>query len=422
MTLVKDTVVLRGISTPEYELITGYSQFRVYEPYASIAVLLGKSGEFSATSALQVGFNQRPDTLDYLKPEDIIQAKLFLYLNDYIFGEQDMPQLSFDAKRINRFWSPRIVSDPERKDIFTTWDSLYISPANYFGDNIGNFTGTIQITDSTENKIDLDIDPQYMIDLFQIEGTDTNDDGNDDIFENTIDWGIVLDPQDQSNAIHQLNFISVGDDLDLIDSDLRTPYYEVIYNSKEGTVDTLRMYVEAAAEFAKSPLPPSDRMILQAGENLRTSISFDISDIPTLAGIVKAEMEIFTDEDNTYYGSFGQDTIISLSLLQDLDGFNDFISDSTSFLFNESYTYYGFRNDSTSSYVFPSIGSSLELWLRTEYYPSLILSTNIRSILFDVNDNEIFQMDRISFYGPDAEDPDKRPKLTVIYSYLPENE
>jgi hypothetical protein len=412
MILVKDTVVLEGISTPGYPLIEKHSQFEFFEPFPSLGVLVGQAGEFTSTSAFQVGFNQRPDTLDYLTIDDIIDAKLHLFFNNYVFGDTANSQLSFDVQRFDRFWSPRIISDEERSTIFTTWDSLYVAPANYFGQNIGSFNSGINVNDSASKDVVIDIDPQYMIDLFRVEIKDYNED-NEPIIDNTIDWGFALSPNSSSNAINQLNFISVGDDLGNLEQEIRTPYFEVLYNSKEGTIDTLRMYIEAAADFTHTPSVPADRLMIQAGENIRTSIKFDPYVIPRLAGIVKAELELFVDEDNTKFGSFGQDSVITLSLM----------SDSSTYNYNDSYTYYGYRNDTTSSYIFPSIGSSLERWLRLEdEYPSLILSTNIRSFIFNVESNEIYHIDRISFYGLAADDPAKRPRLTIIYSYIPEDE
>lgn len=408
MILHQDTIVLEGFSTPEYKFITDYEAFRVHETYLQSAFLTGKAGEVEASTLMQIGFDQRPDTLDYLTEEDIIEAKLNIYANDYVFGNEQSPQLAFDVKRVERQWHPKSnfvdSTGVDYSKVFTTWDSLFVSPANYFGETVGFYSGSIDVDDSLSRILQLSIDPSYIIELFRTDGSNEQ--------PHPENWGFGLVPREESNVVHQFNFYGVGDDINKDDGTLRTPHFRVIYNSKEGTVDTLKIYVETAAQFCTSPPPASKRFVLQSGDNWRTSINFNIDSIPVLAGIVKADLEIFYDSENSFYGSSGQDSIINLA----------WVSDTVSSTLYSDLTYTGYRVDSTNSYYFPSIGSSYEWWLRTNAHRSLVLLPY--QYTSDVQDRnaEPFHIDRLSFFGPEAEDPAKRPKLRVIYSYVPEKE
>lgn len=410
MILHKDTVVVEGISTPEFELFSDYSIYKFYSSYRELSVLLGSYEDYKATSLFQIGFEQRPDTLDYLSESDIISAKLYLFFNNYRFGDTVNSTLSFDVQRLERFWSPKIFNDTERSEVFTTWDSLFVSPANYLGTKVGNYIGTVDIYDSASAIINIDISKEYVLDLFKVEKFDTNNDGIIDSTINVIDWGFALIPNENSRVINQLNFFGVGTDLSTT-TDLRTPYIEVIFNSKEGNIDTLKMYTVTASQFSKSPEIPDDRFAIQAGDFFRTSIGFNIEDLPRLSGIIKADVELFVDMENSRFGTKGIDTVISLSYMIDTMGLD---------IYN-TLPYLGYYNDSTKSYYFPSVGSSVELWLRSDFYSSLILSTNLVDNSLDANKNENLQFDRVVFYGPKATDPKKRPKMTIIYSHVPED-
>ena len=150
--------------------------------------------------------------------------------------------------------------------------------------------------------------------------------------------------------------------------------------------------------------PADENIIIQGGLSLRTRLDFDVSMLPDLSAIHKSELILSYNSDKSYWGSLGVDTVIALRLFDEIKPDDHTVLPVLEWTAN--------LVSGSNQYVFESISSAVETWSRTpEKKGSVVL-------LALPIEQEFRQADRIVFYGNDAENPDFRPKIKIIYSYI----
>ena len=98
-----------------------------------------------------------PDSLSYLTENDIDSVILTIYPERYALGDTVSGNYGFDIFKVDRRWSLDT----------TTWDSLFISPKNYWENQaIASYEGKITLAD-TMNPISIRLPKSLAVDWFR---------------------------------------------------------------------------------------------------------------------------------------------------------------------------------------------------------------------------------------------------------------
>mgnify|MGYP000918394243 FL=1 len=370
--LVQDTVELYAINSFEHPLIENAETYFLPLNYANPGFsLIGTANGIK--SGVVIRFSRIPDTLTYVKENDIIECALNLQPDRYALGDTlGSNYLSFSVYENTSMW----VIETSAEDFFQKKFQKQTPMAT--------FSGSVPRKDTME-KIIVDFDKALLLDWFkkQAEKKDTI-------------WGISIIPNDNSKIISQ--FYGSGSHSRL------APFVRVIFNNtKSNKVDTL--YLESAMEknFSITDNKLDDnRLTLQGAICYKPKFHFDISSIPKFAGIHKAELHLPIDRSKCFSANVPLDTIIRL----------DYYENETDEINKKSpkYYYYGIRNTGNDVFKVYSLTSLLSYWNRNTGKGSL-------SVNFE-NSTSQYRLNKFSFYTPNEPDSTKRPKLIVIYSVL----
>lgn len=372
--LVQDTVDIFAVSTDDRELISSSKSYLFPMNYFNSGLsLIGKSGE--TESGVLVRFGPIPDTLNYLKIEDIHSAEITLTPKRYAIGDTLSSNfLSFGIHKVNNAW----VRETSTNDFFS--GSLFTSTP------FAEYSDRIERKD-TMDAIKLPFDKSLLVEWFAKQAAKTD----------TI-WGIALVPKDNSTIINE--FYGSSSHVRL------APYITLTYNNKKGGIDTLILESALEKNFSKTTSISDDRLIVQGAVSYRTRLEFDLSFIPKFAGIHKAELRLTMDRSKSSSGNFPLDTVIRLDY---------YASEEAEFARQASLLYYaGYREPTKDVFIVPSITSAIGFWNRRDVKGTFSLG-------FD-NLQSQYRLNRLAFHKPDDPDITKRPKLTVIYSVLKKKE
>jgi len=172
------------------------------------------------------------------------------------------------------------------------------------------------------------------------------------------------------------------------------------YKDKKDTSRTISLDATIDVTFLDVPKFDSTEIIVFNGANIWTEIFFDLSMIPKFSGIHKAQLDLFLNEEKSFSGNYGLDSLIEA---------NYFMNKNSSSTFQ-----YISAPNNLGLYRFNSITSSVQVWNRTNGKGSIIIMPHsIR--------NQALELDKLVFYGLENPDPNKRPLLKVIYSLNPKN-
>ncbi|MBM2816122.1 MAG: hypothetical protein HW421_2884 [Ignavibacteria bacterium] len=309
-----------------------------------------------------------PDTFPYIKAEDIVSAKFTLFLSNYLLGDIINPFLSFKVFKAKNIY-----------ELNATWDTLY-NLIDYTS-IVGYFSSKIDINVAKEYEIELD---KNMVAQWLRWQADTS--------KLALITGILLVPDGNSNVIARFDAQELGIDY--------YPNILTINYNNSGTITTIKC--RAGIEGAVSTAPfPSEPITIQAGVSYRTALDFDFSSLPGLISIHKASLELTLNMEKSQIGTTGLDSVIALNLYVDTVKEKDY-----------GIYYYGFRQSGTNKFIFPSISSAVEKWMRQDKKGRMIL--HIQSTL----EKEYLRTDKLVFYGLNDPEP-VRPKLNIIYSTRP---
>jgi hypothetical protein len=385
-TLMKDTVVVNTLSEENAGIIQSTEAYKTtIKSYTSNTALIGKSGETKAVLLFRLLSSMLPDTIGDVKLEQIISAKLILEVAPYALGDLENGTFSVDVKEVTKYWS-KIENDSIQ---LTTYNSLFDSPADFFGRTIGAFKNQINISSSNfTDEISIDLDKTYIKDILQKKS------GSDDLVQNE---GIAIIPNSDCNIIHQ--FITY---FNIANKDTMSRL-ELVYTNLSGGLDTAKIVIGNDGLFTSVPSAPEGCIAVQENVDYRTEIKLDLSDIPRYAGVIKTELILTLDRDNSYFGNEGLDSTIYLGIFLDRENISPV----------STYVVEGVP-DSTGQFIFSSLSAPIQYIIRHGGKGSIIIYPG-HGARNSYTNNKI---DRMVFFGKNATDPKKRPILRIAYSYV----
>lgn len=365
------TVVLSSVDTP---LLT-----RAYSGTVKVAMtnggdkastnifLLGQTPTAKATTFIR--FNLVPDSVNALQEAEIISASLKLQPLKYTFGDTVSNQLKFTVSKINSVWTPAATIDT-------------LLNGNFLGTQLQSFSATIPMGDSLD-PIRIPLPDKAA--LYQW------------LYTDSAKYGLALTPEAGSTVVRQFSLIGIGD------INRSSAAIELVYKrSGSDKIDTVDISSAFANTFIESLAPvPDERMIVQSGVLYRSHLFFDVSMIPPLATIHRAELVLPWDPATSLLGTSGAPSTL-----------NAYYAVDTTLLSTDGGYAVGTRRTDVNEYLFPNIGTAIERWMRGGINNGLILYMPVTS--------ELRELTRLSLYSVNNPDSSKRPRLTIIYSTKPE--
>jgi hypothetical protein len=366
--LLGDTISIKVITNNDYPVLY---DTKVPNPSSSgfnaTKIFCGKANGITASSIVR--FGNIPDTLSYLTEADIQSVEISVFPKRYAFGDTVAASFGFKIKKVEKFWSVEANLDT-------------ISVPDFFGREIGNYSGSIALKD-TMPKIVINLDKSLITDWFKLR-TDTS--------KAVVNYGIGLIPDNNCNVIYTFG----GEGISKTENN--PPIIKVIYKNKEAKLDSIYLYTGINANFFDMPKYGEDDIVFQSGLDAKTNLYFDISNIPPFTSIAKMELELTLNREKSYFGNMKPKEYFRI----------DFVSDSSGA--KSSNFYYADKLDSNSFvYKCSSITSAAQIWNRFSGKGIL----QIRGADFE---QQFQRLDKFVFYGLNDPDTNKRPKVKVVYS------
>jgi hypothetical protein len=334
------------------------------------AILIGKYGEFNSFNFLR--FETLPDTLNYLTPDDIDSVVITMYPGRYALGDTLSNFIAFDVYQVDNYWTNE-----------TTIDTIYQDPSGkpYITErSVGSWEGYIHLRD-TMDAISFHLDKTLFTEWLQLQ-PDTN--------AAVVNWGIAFMPRENCTSVQQFRAYQSMD----VPIETKLKAY---FTNKDDEKDTVSFIAAINKSFPSAPEPEEGQLLMQAGVRYNTTFDIDLTSLPDLSGIHLARMKLWLDSDNSVIGNLGIDSLFHLSV--DLDEENQLSSVGT-------------LDKGTGVYTFYDMVLPMEWVLRNGKEQKLTVS-------FVSYKDVARELDRVAFYGMDAADTNKRPKLELIYSTRP---
>ncbi|MCX7909852.1 MAG: hypothetical protein N2560_10125 [Ignavibacteria bacterium] len=369
-TMLYDTTTVLPITSDSVKFfVGGQSKYVFAKIFNTGSIFIGGWNGFRAASLVRFKESNLPDTLLWLTPERIDSVKLVLPFGNYALGDTVNPSFSFRVFLIKQYWTNQVTWD----SIFNDWTpNQRIDPIP-----IGSFSGKIKLTDST-TEVSVLLQKDFILDWLK-----KNKDS-------VPIWGLLLAPDPSCNVIHQVSaqFIT--------ESTVKHPKLTVYYKYLDG--NNRIWYINSAIDASVVDVPKVDTLnsfVIQSGYSFRIALNLDVSFLPRFSAIHFAQLELTIDTTKTIFGNTGLDTVFTGGYF----GSNPL--DSVPVI-----SFLGRRIG--NKVYFYKVSSPIELWLKDTSKGELVL--------YSYYWNEVRTLNRIVFYGLDAPDPQKRPKLKVIYS------
>lgn len=381
---IEDTIDLFPISSFDRTIFTGQKNLtRRLNIFNGGALLVGRADSVHAFSFVRPG--AFTDTLGNIQAQEIDSAFLTIHPIRYVFGDSSGTKtFGFKAYRITRLFTNE-----------TTWDSVYpggLPQSQYFDQSkvISQYRASIELKDSMD-AIRLPLDKELVAEWLRMQA-DTN-------LAMQI-YGLALIPDEDCNVVHQFSGQM------LADAERNSPFFTFYITRENGDKDTTAEFSAIETSIVNAPWPEEGTLTIQGAVMYNAQLMFDVSFLPDLASIHRAQLELTIDTARSVWGNNGPDIAISADLGRD----SVYYPDQTELIRNWS----GYLDTLDNKYIFSNIGFALEIWNRSDKAGSLIF----RHSLFS---DQYHETDRIVFYGLDAAD-DVKPKLTLIYSTRPQLE
>lgn len=379
--LLYDTITVTPITSEDRQLILNTTNRKfIQSRFNCGGMLLGEYGD--KKSLILLRFADIPDSLSYLESDKIVSAKVAFHPLRYAMGDTGVTNiLSFNVYKVQKLFTVK-----------ASYDSIMKDPADYidYSKLRGTYSDPIEYADTIPAKY-FDIDRDLIVEWLNMEV---------DSVLKYQNWGIALLPNPSSTVVRQISAQLVGD------TGRTHPFIEVIYYNSANELDTFTMQSAIDLSVATDAAPDPGDFVVQGATEWTSQLYFDVSFFEYNTAIHKAELELTVDKSRSYNGNDGMDSLITLYYLNDTTYFSD--NDNLDTL----RTYYGARTNGSDKFFVSSISSGVEYWIRNKKPGFLHITT-------EGGENEYRQMDRIYFYGPNNPDPNKRPKLRIIYSTRP---
>lgn len=377
-----DTINLAGISSNQYNLVIDSKSYlnRLQNTRNAAYFVVGKGNGLESMSFIRFGTLEY-DTLDYINEADIISAKFSIIPSRNVYGDST----ASINQEINLYELQKKYSDS------TTWDSI-VNPSDgksFYNTSelISNYSGKIALQDTMSNLI-FDIKKSLIAKWMQ-SARDTASISTYAPYKN----GLVLVAGAGSKMISK--FLVPASDI---------PKIQVIFkNTKKNSIDTINLKLQINSYYANTSLPNDKSIVIQGMASIRSQIFFDVSKIPQFASIIKAQLELTLDSSKSILSNYGLDSVLASGEYTNLNESQPVVP------------FTAYRKNHTNTYVFPSVTSAIERWTRSNGKGSLIIIPQKNA----AGSNELYFCDKLVFYGVDAIDTNKRPKLSIIYSKRP---
>ncbi|ROL58365.1 hypothetical protein D9V84_01125 [Bacteroidetes/Chlorobi group bacterium Naka2016] len=368
--LLYDTTTVLPISSDSVNFfVQGKTKYVFAKIFNVGAIFVGGWNGFRSASLLRFKESNLPDTLLWLTEDRIDSVRLVLPFQNYVFGDSLNSILSFKVFLINQYWTNQVTWD----SVFDNWTPKpLINPTP-----IGSFSGKVNLNDSIA-ELSISLQKSFILDWLK---------KNKDSIPI---WGILIAPDQSCNVIHRISAQFVTEE--------KVSHPKIVVHYKYLDSTDRVWYIHSAIDASVVDVPKVDTLnflTIQSGFSYRVAIEFDLSKIPKFSAIHYAQLEMFIDPENTIYGNSGLDTIFTGGYF----GTNPL--DSVPMI-----SFLGRREG--TKVTFYKVSSPLELWLKENGKGEIVL--------YSYYWNESRTLNRISFYGLNATDPRKRPRLKIIYS------
>jgi hypothetical protein len=397
--LAQETIDLEQANSDSIEIILNSgSEYVELEVATGIpAYLIGRAEEIE-TIVIQEFIV--PDTLGYIEAGDIISSQIYFHHENYGWGNLENPHLEFNVHTLE-------------DDIFKykKWEDIDLSKMGEFPS--AGFSSDLIFPESTTITPDdsltiLDFDTSIIAKWLQIrgEGNSATISGRDINKYSSEDranaYTIAVKPSENSDIITRyLNeatqFDSKGN-LTAKRAKIKVVYKEPLDTNIERTIWLNSSFNKT---FFNAPQPQDKKSLtIQAGATIRANLFFNMNEhIPKYAGIISSELHLTLDQNKSKFGNQKQDSILSADLLGTI---------------NQRpavWDFKGYRESNTDKYIFRNMAAAFDIWASGDNYGRIYFSwqKNFEPL------NELLYLDKYVFFGPDAEDPKKRPKLIVFY-------
>lgn len=331
---------------------------------AASRTLIGKTEKLEAIGLWKFYF-EVPDSIETEVNADnlnILSSQVTLRPT-YWFGEKNAPW-GFSAYEVSSTWgSTNFNKDTLNNLIYESTD----------------LSSNLQFVDDTTITFDLDADIAYNWIKFSM---------NDSTLENE---GIIIIPNASTNKI--VGFPALTS---VVDDDV-LPQLSLIVESPGSFVDTLNATLinDAYAVRGDSPDPVENRIMLQSGLTVRSSIMFDVSGLPENSVIVDALLSVYPDSLNSEFGSKGTDTLV-VSLLTDFN--NNTVEEEDNI--------YSFQLQNNGNVYQGNIRRYVQYWIDEldNQGMQLKLSDEDRAVT------------KLAIYDNNISDETLKPRLQIIYT------
>jgi len=402
--LVQDTLELYALSSNDLIGLIESKEQHTQElkgPFNSQLHLLGRSGENK--SHLLYRFFGLPKDMAYITENDIKEATLYLYTDNYCFGDTINFQQEFKVFEL----LDSISRNDTHSDIFDANDN-----SSRLINQVGFFSDKLEPKDSIPIKIDLD--KWLMQKWFEFAAKE------DSIRTIWLDSSQTLDLTKAENQ-YLFHSYSLGlvatENSKIINRFINRIDLDTVYNTqvrlvvnKLGKDTTIILKNSIGAYYPKSPLiEESDDIYLRGISQTRTVFNFNIDTIPPLSAILSCQLELTLDTANSEFGSFGPS--IYLAGGQSEDPY--YVPGSENL---NIWPYLAYKDSVSYKYTFTNLTPLVDAWNRKDGKGNLVLSPSRGTN----PSTEFTYFDKYKFYGLNHPDTTKRPKLLIIYSRRPE--
>ncbi len=350
-TLISKNVVIHDTTIAP----TGNSTFRQYVPMDSRMDLVGRTGNYTALTALQFTGLPERDTIQ------VVSATLTLRLVSW-YGDST-GTLAFNVQKITQSWSQTTLQ----------WDS--IQTGFYESGPIrGSYTGQV-LADTQVINVALDTS---MVRAWLQQALGTT-------------YGIMLVPTTSCTVVRGINAFDY-------DSTQFYPTLQVIAQNPAGTVRDTNSYTLGVDTFVGNidNLASNQSLLyLQAGVVYRSTLSFDVSGIPRGAVIDTAQLSLVQDLSTTRVSKFSGTPTIEAHIFTAAGNNSSFEVSSTT----------GQQVNATDTFSV-DLRHAVQVWIKGLNYGLLLRVSSA---------TEYTSCDLYTFYDQAAASTALRPRLRIKY-------
>lgn len=387
--LLEDTLSAKTlISSKNPEVFQGFENYHFNQLRLNVGtVFIGKYKDFRAMTFLRFG-DDMPDSLAYLTSDKILSCKISIMPKRYGLGDTASNRLGFNIYKTVKLWQSAV-----------TWDSVFNSDGSSsyidLSNPLGHYSGAIPFQD-TMSRIETTIDKSIVLEWLK---------ARPDTEAKKHLYGIALVPTDECSYIRQFESSQVG----VTEWNSPELIFSYINYSGQTVTDTIKTVMELSP-VTKLNGPAKGDFVIEGATEFSSKFNIDISKMEAFSCILQTELDLTVDQSGSYVSNLGYpDNIAGMALAR--NALYTPQAGDTVKLFSASKVI----NGSDIVYHFSSINAAVEYWNKAG-------GIGYFQVIPYMLEHEFQKMDYIKFYGPDAADVNKRPKLKIIYSTRPFNQ